>query len=44
MNMLLSAWSAAVGLPAYVTTTVAQLTGKPARTFAEWVANHEEAF
>jgi uncharacterized protein YbjT (DUF2867 family) len=44
MNMLLNAWSAAVGLPAYVTTTVAQVTGKGARTFAEWVANHEEAF
>ncbi len=44
MNMLLNAWSAAVGLPAYVTTTVAQVTGKAARTFAEWVANHEQAF
>ena len=44
MNMLLSAWSAAVGLPAYVTTTVAEVTGKAPRTFAEWVANHEEAF
>ena len=44
MNMLLNAWSAAVGLPAYVTTTVAEVTGRGARTFAEWVANHEEAF
>jgi len=44
MNMLLNAWAAAVGLPAYVTTTVAQVTGKPARTFAEWVAHHQESF
>ena len=44
MNMLLNAWSAAVGLPAYVTTTVEQVTGKPARTFAEWAAFHKAAF
>ena len=44
MNMLLGAWAAAVGLPAYVTTTVAEVTGKAPRTFAEWVANHREAF
>lgn len=44
MNMLLNAWSAAVGLPAYVTSTVEQLSGKPARTFAEWVADHKQSF
>ena len=44
MTMLLNAWSAAVGLPAYVTTTVADVTGKSGRTFADWVANHKEAF
>jgi hypothetical protein len=27
-------------VPAYVTTTVADVTGRPARTFAEWAAAH----
>jgi uncharacterized protein YbjT (DUF2867 family) len=27
-----------------VTTTVADVTGRPARTFAEWVADHAGAF
>jgi uncharacterized protein YbjT (DUF2867 family) len=44
IDMLLNAWSAAVGLPAYVTTTVAEVTGTPARTFAEWVRSNERAF
>jgi hypothetical protein len=42
--MLLNAWSAAIALPAYVTTTVAEVTGKPARTFAEWVRSHKQSF
>ena len=37
-NMLLAAWGATVGVPAYVTTTVADVTGRPAHTFAEWAA------
>jgi uncharacterized protein YbjT (DUF2867 family) len=44
MDMLLDAWSAAAGLPAYVTTTVAEVTGRPARTFAEWVRSNKQAF
>ncbi|MEA2239898.1 MAG: hypothetical protein QOC81_4622 [Thermoanaerobaculia bacterium] len=44
IDMLLNAWSAAAGLPAYVTTTVAEVTGTPARTFAEWVKSNEHAF
>ncbi len=44
IDMLLDAWSAAAGLPAYVTTTVAEVTGTPARTFAEWVRSHKQAF
>jgi uncharacterized protein YbjT (DUF2867 family) len=44
MDMLLNAWSAAVGLPAYVTTTAAEVTGAPARTFAEWVRSNKQAF
>ena len=44
VDMLLDAWHAAVGLPAYVTTSVGDLTGTPARTFRQWVDDHREAF
>lgn len=44
MDMLLKAWAAAVGHPALVTSTVAEITGRPARTFRGWVADHAEAF
>ena len=44
MDMLLNAWSASIGLPAYVTTNVAEVTGKPPRTFAEWVTTHKQSF
>jgi uncharacterized protein YbjT (DUF2867 family) len=44
VEMLLAAWGAAVGHPAYVTTTVADLTGAPARPFREWVAAHADSF
>ena len=44
LNMLLNAWAAAVGQPALVTSTVAEITGRPARTLREWVADHAEAF
>ena len=43
-SMLLKAWSAAVGLPAFVTTSVAEITGRQPRTFREWVAHHADAF
>ena len=36
--------AAAVGHPAYVTTTVADLTGAPARSLLEWVAAHADSF
>jgi uncharacterized protein YbjT (DUF2867 family) len=35
---LMDAWAAAVGQPAFVTSTVEEMTGRPARTFEEWVA------
>jgi hypothetical protein len=41
---LARAWGAAVGHPAYVTTTVADLTGVPARYFRDWVAGHADSF
>jgi uncharacterized protein YbjT (DUF2867 family) len=36
VNMLLSAWAAAIGQPAHVTSTVAEMTGAPARPFLDW--------
>jgi uncharacterized protein YbjT (DUF2867 family) len=44
LNMLLNAWAAAVGQPAYVTSQVEEVTGKPARTFREWVGDHAGEF
>ncbi|WP_335981928.1 NAD(P)H-binding protein [Streptomyces sp. CA2R106] len=44
VEMLLAAWRAAVGPPAYVTTTVADLLGTPSRTFGQWAADHAPAF
>ena len=35
---------AGVGHPAYVTTTVADLTGAPARSLRDWVAAHADGF
>ncbi len=43
-TMLLGAWRAALGQPAYVTHTVRQITGVPARTFRAWAAGHAAAF
>src|SRR5215213_10802966 len=42
VDMLLNAWHAASGHPAFLTSTVADITGKPARTFEQWVADHAE--
>jgi len=44
VKMLLDAWEAAEGQPAYVTDTVERLTGKPARTFHDWAVDHAAAF
>jgi len=41
---LLDAWAAAAGQPAFVTSTVAELTGSPARTFREWATDNAEKF
>ncbi|HXJ63418.1 MAG TPA: NmrA family NAD(P)-binding protein, partial [Actinomycetota bacterium] len=40
LDMLLAAWDATMGIPAYVTSTVSDILGSPARTFREWVADH----
>ncbi len=44
VNMLLSAWESAVGLPAYVTSSVREITGTPARSFAQWSTDNAAAF
>ena len=40
VDMLLAAWGATIGRPAFVTSTVADVVGSPARTFRQWVADH----
>jgi len=44
INMLLDAWAAAIGLPAFVTSTFEEITGAPARTFREWATDHAPDF
>jgi uncharacterized protein YbjT (DUF2867 family) len=44
VEMLLASWGAAIGQPALVTATVSEITGSPARTFRQWVADHAAAF
>ena len=43
-DMLMSAYGAAIGLPALVTSTIEELTGRPARTFREWALDHAADF
>jgi hypothetical protein len=40
VNMLLNAWAAAIGQPAFVTSKFADLTGAPPRAFLEWATDH----
>ncbi len=44
VNMLLNAWAAALGQPAFVTSTIEQITGTPARKFRDWVTDHATDF
>jgi uncharacterized protein YbjT (DUF2867 family) len=44
VNMLLAAWEAAIGQPAFITSTVEEITGRPARAFRDWVTDHAEDF
>jgi uncharacterized protein YbjT (DUF2867 family) len=43
VDMLLDAWAATMGRPAYVTTTVPDILGS-ARPFRQWAADHATAF
>jgi uncharacterized protein YbjT (DUF2867 family) len=44
INMLLNAWAAAIGQPAYITSAVVDITGTPARTFRDWAIDHSAEF
>ena len=44
INMLLQAWDAAKGQPAHVTSTVAEITGAPPKTFFDWVTDNASEF
>ncbi|MFD8708557.1 SDR family oxidoreductase [Kitasatospora sp. NPDC059648] len=44
VDMLLAAWSAAVGRPAYVTTAVRDVLGTAPRTYRQWATAHVGAF
>src|SRR5262252_2846897 len=44
VNMLLEAWAAAMGQPAHVTSTVAEITGAPAKTFLQWATDNLQSF
>src|ERR1019366_5369186 len=44
IEMLLNAWLAGRGQPAFVTSTIADITGRPARTFRDWAIDHAARF
>ncbi|HTJ20745.1 MAG TPA: NmrA family NAD(P)-binding protein, partial [Gemmatimonadaceae bacterium] len=43
-EMLLSAWRATLGHPAFVTSAVEEIVGSPARTFYQWAVDSAAAF
>ncbi|MFF3330718.1 NmrA family NAD(P)-binding protein [Streptomyces sp. NPDC002888] len=44
VQALLETFAATVGVPPEITTTVADITGTPARPFATWAADHADDF
>ncbi len=44
VDMLLAAWGATMGRPAFATSTVFEILGSPPRPFRQWVADHATAF
>ena len=44
VDMLLAAWGATIGRPAFITSAVFDLLGTAPRTFRQWVADHATAF
>ena len=43
-EMLLGAWHATLGHPAYVTSSIEEIVGSPARTFSQWAADNAAVF
>ncbi|MFF7144726.1 NAD(P)H-binding protein [Streptomyces nodosus] len=44
VDMLLTAWGATMGRPAFITSAVSDILGVPPRSFPQWVADHVGAF
>jgi uncharacterized protein YbjT (DUF2867 family) len=44
IEMLLDAWGAAAGQPAFVSPTIERMTGHPPRSFEQWVRDNAEKF
>jgi uncharacterized protein YbjT (DUF2867 family) len=44
VDMLLAAWGATTGSPAFITSTVFDILGSAPRSFRQWVADHVTAF
>jgi len=42
--MLLAAWAAAIGQPAHVTSTFAEITGAQPKTFLDWAIDNASQF
>jgi uncharacterized protein YbjT (DUF2867 family) len=44
VDMLLAAWGATMGTPAFITSTVFDILGSAPRSFRQWVADNATAF
>ena len=44
VDMLLAAWGATMGRPAFISSTVSDILGSAPRSFRQWVADHATAF
>jgi uncharacterized protein YbjT (DUF2867 family) len=44
VDMLLAAWGATMGTPAFLTATVSNILGSAPRSFRQWVADNATAF
>jgi uncharacterized protein YbjT (DUF2867 family) len=44
VDMLLAAWAATMGRPAFITSTVSGILGSAPRSFRQWAADHATAF
>ena len=44
VDMLLAAWGATIGRPAFITATVSGILGSAPRSFRQWAADHATAF